>query len=76
MPTQHNDKQHADRETRPRANGPAEPPDMRELPHPLTFFVSGRERQQILRALRRIDGNRVYALRSALGLEEPGLAPD
>lgn len=55
---------------------PAEPPDARELPHPLTFFVNGRERQQILRALRRIDGNRVFALRRALGLEDPGLAPD
>lgn len=55
---------------------PAEPSDMRELPHPITFFVTGRERQQILRALRRIDGNRVYALRRVLGLEEPGLAPD
>lgn len=57
------------------ATAPAPPPDMRDLPHPITFFVSGRDRRQILRALRRIDGNRVFALRRALGLEEPGLAP-
>ena len=60
----------------PSRASPAEPPDVRELPHPITFFVNGRERQQILRALRRIDGNRVFALRRALGLEEPGLVPD
>lgn len=55
---------------------PATPPDVRDLPHPITFFVSGRDRRQILRALRRIDGNRVFALRRALGLDDPGLAPD
>ncbi|MFG0260112.1 MAG: hypothetical protein ACF8LK_07135 [Phycisphaerales bacterium JB041] len=55
---------------------PATPPDVRDLPHPITFFVTGRERRRILRALRRIDGNRVFALRRALGLDEPGLAPD
>ncbi|MDQ7012967.1 MAG: hypothetical protein Q9O74_03615 [Planctomycetota bacterium] len=60
----------------PSRTAPAEPPDVRELPHPITFFVNGKERQQILRALRRIDGNRVFALRRALGLEEPGLVPD
>ncbi len=68
-------KRENDNTTLSRAS-PAEPPDMRELPHPITFFVSGKERQQILRALRRIDGNRVFALRRALGLEEPGLVPD
>ena len=47
---------------------PAEPPDCRDLPHPVTFFMSGKERSQILRALRRIDGDRVYALKRALGL--------
>lgn len=61
---------------RPPATPPATPPDVRDLPHPITFFVSGRDRRQILRALRRIDGNRVFALRRALGLEDPGLAPD
>ncbi|QKK09902.1 MAG: hypothetical protein HND58_18260 [Planctomycetota bacterium] len=55
---------------------PATPPDVRDLPHPITFFVTGRDRRQILRALRRIDGNRVFALRRALGLDDPGLAPD
>lgn len=55
---------------------PATPPDVRDLPHPITFFVSGRDRRQILRALRRIDGNRVFALRRALGLDDAGLAPD
>ena len=61
---------------RPPGTPPAPPPDVRDLPHPITFFVSGRDRRQILRALRRIDGNRVFALRRALGLEDPGLAPD
>ena len=60
----------------PPVTPPAMPPDVRDLPHPITFFVSGRDRRQILRALRRIDGNRVFALRRALGLEDPGLAPD
>ncbi len=47
---------------------PAEPPESRDLPHPVTFFMTGRERSRILRALRRIDGDRVYALKRALGL--------
>lgn len=51
-----------------RSRGPAEPPDRRDLPHPVTFFMTGRERAQVLRALRRIDGDRVFALRRALGL--------
>ncbi|HZW09543.1 MAG TPA: hypothetical protein VFF69_06550 [Phycisphaerales bacterium] len=48
--------------------GPAPAPDARDLPHPLTFFVTGRERAQILRALRRLDGDRAFALKRALGL--------
>lgn len=48
--------------------GPAEPPDRRDLRHPLTFFVTGRERARILRALRRLDGDRVFALMRALNL--------
>lgn len=48
--------------------GPAEPPDARDLPHAVTFFMTGRERSQILRALRRLDGDRVFALKRALGL--------
>jgi hypothetical protein len=47
---------------------PAEPPDLRDLRHPLTFFVTGRERARILRALRRLDGDRVFALMRALNL--------
>jgi hypothetical protein len=52
----------------PSRHAPAPPPDCRDLPHPLTFFVTGRERAQILRALRRLDGNRAFALKRALGL--------
>ncbi len=47
---------------------PAEPPDARDLPHPVTFFMTGRERSQVLRALRRLDGDRVFALKRALNL--------
>ncbi len=47
---------------------PAPAPDSRDLPHPITFFVTGRERAQILRALRRLDGDRAFALKRALGL--------
>ncbi|MCC7388037.1 MAG: hypothetical protein IT431_04630 [Phycisphaerales bacterium] len=47
---------------------PAEPPDLRDLRHPLTFFVTGRERARILRALRRLDGDRAFALMRALNL--------
>jgi len=47
---------------------PAPAPDSRDLPHALTFFMTGCERLQILRALRRLDGNRVFALKRALGL--------
>ncbi|MBK7406535.1 MAG: hypothetical protein IPJ41_18550 [Phycisphaerales bacterium] len=52
----------------PLASDPAPEPDLRERPHPITFFVSGRERSSILRALRRLDGDRVFALKRALGL--------
>lgn len=47
---------------------PKAAPDVRDLPHPLTFYMTGRERLQILRALRRLDGNRLYALKRALNL--------
>ena len=50
------------------APAPAPAPDSRDLPHALTFFMTGCERLQILRALRRLDGNRVFALKRALGL--------
>ena len=52
----------------PEQHKPSQPPDKRDLPHPITFFVTGRERAQILRALRRLDGDRVFALKRALGL--------
>ena len=51
-----------------RAPAPEPAPDSRDLPHALTFFMTGCERLQILRALRRLDGNRVFALKRALGL--------
>lgn len=57
-----------DQHTRETEPGPAEPPDRRDLRHPLTFFVTGRERARILRALRRLDGDRVFALMRALYL--------
>jgi hypothetical protein len=47
---------------------PKAAPDVRDLPHPLTFYMTGRERLQILRALRRLDGNRLCALKRALNL--------
>jgi hypothetical protein len=52
-----------------RGGAPGPPPDARDLPHPLTFFVTGRQRARILRALRRIDGDRSFALLCALGLD-------
>lgn len=66
MPT---DRPHAARTDRAAVpSRPAEPPDARDLPHPVTFFMTGRERSQVLRALRRLDGDRVFALKRALGL--------
>lgn len=50
-------------------HSPAEPsPDVRDLAHSVTFFLTGRERLAVLRRLRRIDGDRRVALLSALGL--------
>jgi len=66
MPTTNSPHTSPDRPAPP--TGPAEPADCRDLPHPVTFFMTGRERAQILRALRRIDGNRLFALKRALGL--------
>jgi hypothetical protein len=51
-------------------DAPAQPPDVRDLPHGLTIFLTGRQRAQVLRKLRRIDGNRTVALLTALGLME------
>lgn len=52
------------------ADAPAQPPDVRDLPHGLTIFLTGRQRALVLRKLRRIDGNRTVALLTALGLME------
>ncbi|MCW5774940.1 MAG: hypothetical protein KIS87_00650 [Phycisphaeraceae bacterium] len=54
---------------RPRVPRPKEAPDTRELPHGLTIFLNGRDRARVLRALRRLDGNRAVALKRALGLD-------
>lgn len=66
MPTNRKLASQTDRPAAP--TRPAEPPDARDLPHPVTFFMTGRERSQVLRALRRLDGDRVFALKRALGL--------
>lgn len=54
---------------RPRVPKPKEAPDARDLPHALTVFLTGRDRARVLRALRRLDGNRAVALKRALGLD-------
>lgn len=50
-----------------RVNGSC--PKRSDLPHPLTLFLSERQRAQVLDALGRIDPDRVRALMVALGLE-------
>ena len=45
---------------------PAKPPPVADLPHPLTFFLTGRERAAVLRALRRIHADRAVALIAVL----------
>ncbi len=52
------------RELEPQQN----PPDVRDLAHALTIFLSGRERLAVLRRLRKIDGDRRVALLTALGI--------
>lgn len=47
---------------------PSAPPDINDLPHPLTIFVSRRDRKRIIAALRRIDADRGNALMKALGI--------
>lgn len=44
--------------------------DVRDLPATVTFFMTGRERQRLLRRLRRVDGDRTRALLMELGLED------
>lgn len=68
MPTGSADQPAPAKPAAPAAEALPDAPDPRDLPQPLTFFVSGRERAQILRALRRIDGNRAFALKRALRL--------
>ena len=48
---------------------PAVPVAQSELPHPITFFVTGRERTEVLRALRALHRDRTVALLRALGIE-------
>ncbi len=48
---------------------PAAPAPQSQLPHPLTFFLSGRERTEVLRALRAVHRDRTAALLQALGIE-------
>jgi hypothetical protein len=48
---------------------PAAPPDPADLPHPLTFFLTSRERTLVLRALRHIHANRARALLLALNIK-------
>ncbi len=55
---------------------PAPPMDVRDQPHALTVFMTGRERLAVLRRLRRIDGDRRVALLTVLGLMDgPWAAP-
>ena len=58
------------RKPRPVRPPDRDPIDTRDFPHPLTIFLSARDRSRALRALRRIDGDRARALKRALGLEE------
>lgn len=54
-----------------------EAPDVRDLGHALTIFLSGRERLAVLRRLRKIDGDRRMALLTLLGLvDQPWAAPE
>lgn len=46
------------------------PPDPGDLPYPLTFFLTARDRAKVLRALKRIDTNRSRALLTALKLRK------
>lgn len=50
--------------THQRTGAPADGP-----PHPMTFFLTARQRARIVRALRRIHPDRSRALLIALGLE-------
>ena len=47
---------------------PGRAPARGELPYPLTFFLTERDRERVVRALARHDGDRSRALLVALGL--------
>lgn len=47
---------------------PAPPPRAADLPHPITFHTTSRERSAILKALKRLDPNRRTALCKSLGI--------
>ena len=49
---------------------PCAPPPIDDLPHPLTIFVTERDRKRIIAALRRIHTDRAAALLLSLGLSE------
>jgi len=53
---------------RDRPRKPAAAPAEGDLPYPLTFFLSARDRARVLRALAGHDGDRARALLVALGL--------
>ncbi len=48
---------------------PLAPPSPESLPHPLTFFLTTRERAHVLRALRAIHPSRARALLLALEIK-------
>lgn len=47
---------------------PAPPPRPRDLPHPLTFFVTSAQRSRVVKALNVLDRDRTLALMAALGV--------
>lgn len=50
---------------------PAVPRAIDEMPHPLTFFLSVRDRERVLTALSRVHRVRAKALIKALGIDKP-----
>jgi hypothetical protein len=44
------------------------------LPHPVTFYLTGEERRALLQKLRRHDADRTRALLAALKIERKGKA--
>jgi hypothetical protein len=54
---------------------PATPPRGADLPRPLTFFLTTRQRAAVLRLLRRFHPDRAAALLSALDIPDQGPLP-